>query len=845
MRTIAVSSGLLGLGLILGGQSLGINAPIRVGAPEAVIAEIPADLTFATLLPDREPVTASALADVVELYCVRCHNERRMTGNLTLEGFDPESADEHAAVSEKMIVKLRAGMMPPPGARRPTADTLNALVETLESVVDAAAATDPNPGMRRFQRLNRSEYERVIYELLGIEVDAGRWLPADTYLGNFDNLSAAQGLSTTLLEAYLRAATEVSRIAVGNADVKTFSAKYTNPIDVSQHAWDHLEGTPYGTRGGMVITHDFPADGEYVFSFEMLFGSGTNSQDLDVSIDGEGLAALQLEHGRQTNVPVKTEPIFVKSGQRQVAAAFVRKIEGPYEDRLSPFDWSFVGGEDAIQWANYGITALPHVAEFMVTGPLDPSGVSQTPSRARVFTCHPDAEQVSGVYGAVEPVIPGQERACAESIVRRIATEAYRRPVSEDDIAGPMSFYEDGLAGGDFEVGVRTALQAILASPSFLFRLEEQPRDIRPGVSYRINDTDLAARLAFFLWGTGPDRELIDVAASGGLADESILEAQVRRMLTDSKVEALSTRFASQWLRLQEAEKNQPELYLYPDFSGQLGEDLIQETQLFFSSLISEDRSFIEFYNADYSFMNQRVAEHYGIPGVTGSEFRRVTYPDETRRGILGHGSVLLATSMSARTSPVLRGKWVMEVLMGSPPPPPPPNVPAFEETAGASNGRRLTTRERMEIHRANPTCNSCHRMMDPIGLVLDNFDVTGRWRIREDGVALDTRGTYYDGTELTAPADLNRVLLDRPIPLVRNFTQNLLAYAIGRRIEYFDQPTVRQIVQDAEDNDYRMSSFILGVVKSDPFRMMRAEASADTPVGPAQAGESYGQPDL
>ncbi|MGB1841405.1 MAG: DUF1592 domain-containing protein, partial [Longimicrobiales bacterium] len=383
-------------------------------------------------------------------------------------------------------------------------------------------------------------------------------------------------------------------------------------------------------------------------------------------------------------------------------------------------------------------------------------------------------------------------------------------------------------AEGGFEVGVRTALQAILASPSFLFRLEEQPADVEPGTSYRLADTDLAARLAFFLWGTGPDRELIGVAASGQLSDERVLDAQVRRMLADPKAEALSTRFASQWLRLQEAQKNQPELYLYPDFSGQLGDDLIRETQLFFSHLIEEDRSFLDFFTSEYSFMNERVAAHYGISGVTGSEFRRVDYPDQRRRGILGHGSVLLATSMSARTSPVLRGKWVMEVLMGSPPPPPPPNVPAFEETEGASDGRRLTTRERMEIHRANPTCNSCHRMMDPIGLVLDNFDVTGRWRIREDGVPLDTRGTYYDGTEMTMPSDLSDVLLDRPIPLLRNFTQNLLAYAIGRRVEYFDQPTVRQIVRDAEEDGYRMSSFILGIVKSDPFQMMRAEVSAD-----------------
>ena len=825
MKTLLASSALLGFWLVLGGQDLGIRVPVPVVASSAHTPLNAPAAQGALALSNLEP---DALAGVVDQYCVRCHNERRMTGNLSLEGFDPASADDHADIAEKMIVKLRAEMMPPPGARRPAADTLQVLVETLESVVDASAAQNPNPGSRRFQRLNRAEYERVVYELLALRVDAGRWLPADTYLGNFDNLSAAQGLSTTLLEAYLRAATEVSRIAVGNAGAPSISAKYTNPIEISQHAWDHLEGTPYGTRGGMVITHDFPTDGEYVFSFDMLFGDGTGYQDLDVSVDGVGVAQLQLEHGRQSNAPVKTEPIFVEAGQRQVAAAFIRRIEGPYEDRLSPFDWSFVGGEDATQWANYGITALPHVADFMVTGPLNSSGVSQTASRAKVFTCHPDAGRASGVHGRVDPVVHGGERACAESIVRRIATEAYRRPVTDDDVAGPMSFYDSGSEEGGFEVGVRTALQAILASPSFLFRLEEQPAGIEPGASYRLADSDLAARLAFFLWGTGPDQELIEVAASGGLSDDALLEAQVQRMLDDPKAESLSTRFASQWLRLQEAEKNQPELYLYPDFSGQLGDDLVRETQLFFSHLIAEDRSFLDFFTSDYSFMNDRVAEHYGIGGVTGSEFRRVNYPDQRRRGILGHGSVLLATSMSARTSPVLRGKWVMEVLMGSPPPPPPPNVPAFEETAGAADGRRLTTRERMEIHRANPTCNACHRMMDPIGLVLDNFDVTGRWRIREDGVPLDTRGTYYDGTEMSTPSDLSAVLMDRPIPLLRNFTQNLLAYAIGRRVEYFDQSTVRQIVRDAERDGYRMSSFILGVVKSDPFQMMRAEISAD-----------------
>ena len=770
----------------------------------------------------------AALADtadptgVVRRYCVRCHNERLLRGNLTLEEFDVETAHERAPTAEKMIRKLRAGMMPPPGQRRPPPATLRALVETLETVVDREAARNRNPGSRRFQRLNRAEYERVIRDLLDLEIDAGRWLPEDTYLGAFDNMSDAQGLSTTLLEAYLRAATEVSRLAVGNPDARSKTAKYTNPIDVSQHAWDHIEGTPYGTRGGMVVTHNFPVDGEYVFSIETLFGQGTGFQDVDISIDGEGGALVGLEHGGRSTVPIRTEPIFVRAGQRQVAAAFVRTIEGPYEDRLKTPGWSFVGGEDSQAWANYGITALPHLSELMITGPRRSAGLSETASRRKIFHCHPERS----VAAVTED--PAGARACAESIVTRLAREAYRRPVTEEDLAGPMSFYDQEEEEEEgFEIGVRTALQAILAGPSFIFRLEQAPPEVAPGESYRIADVDLASRLSFFLWAASPDDELLTLAAEERLSDPGVLELQVRRMLADPRAEALSTRFASQWLRLQDAEDNQPEPYLYPDFTGQLREDLIRETQLLFDHLIREDRSLLELFTADYTFLNERLAAHYGTAGVSGPDFRRVTYPDDSRRGVLGHGSVLLLTSMSARTSPVLRGKWVMEVLMGTPPPPPPPNIPAFDDTESAQGGRRLTTRERLEIHRANPTCHSCHRLMDPIGLALDNYDVTGRVRVRENGVPLDTRGTFYDGTDVSTPAELVDVLMKRPIPLVRNFTAHLLAYAIGRRTEYFDQPGIRAIVREAEANDYRMSSFILGVVNSDAFRMARPGAAS------------------
>ena len=796
--------------------AIGAICLAAAGQPNEIVAAVEPDaalLAVAHIVTGTSPALPAELNPIVRQYCVRCHNDQTLRGNLSLETFDVAAAHESAATAERMIVKLRNGMMPPPGNRRPDADTLRTLVETLETVVDEAAAPHPNPGRRRFQRLNRAEYERIVDDLLALEVDASRWLPGDTYLGNFDNMSDAQGLSTTLLEAYFRAATDISRLAVGNPRAVSSSTKYSNPIEVSQHAWDYIEGTPYGTRGGMVVTHSFPADGEYVLSVKTLFGSGTGFEDIDISIDGEGAALLELPHGASIDDVINTEPIFVTAGQHRVAAAFVRRIEGPYEDRLSPHEWSFAGGEDSPGWANYGITALPHLKDLMITGPARADGVSETASRRKVFSCR--------------PTVPERERACAESIVSRLILQAYRRPPTADDLSGPMSFYDRAAAEAGFETGVRTALQAILASPSFIFRLEQEPTDILSGESYLLSDLDLASRLSFFLWAAGPDQELLEVAASGQLLEPGVLARQVARMLEDPRSEALATRFASQWLRLQDAEDNKPESFLYPDFTGQLRDDLVRETQLLFMHLVREDRSLLELLTADYSFLNERLARHYGIPNVSGDEFRRVDYDytENERRGVLGHGSVLLLTSMSERTSPTLRGKWVMDVLMGSPPPPPPPDIPAFEDTKGAAQGRRLTTRERLEIHAANPTCNACHRFMDPIGLALDSYDVTGRVRTRENGAPLDTRGTFYDGTVVSTPSELLDALMKRPIPLARNFAVNMLAYAIGRPAEYYDQPAIRALVREAKANNYRISSFIQGIVDSVPFRMMQSES--------------------
>jgi len=750
---------------------------------------------------------------VIRRYCVSCHSDARKTGGLSLASFDVTHAAQNAELAEKVIRKLQAGTMPPPLAPRPDAATQAALVSALETNVDTAALGKPNPGARTFQRLNRPEFARAVRDLLDLEVDAGSWLPLDQKSANFDNIADVQSLSPTLLEAYLNAAAAISVMAIGDRNAPSIDSTYTNAGYLSQHPWDHLEGAPYGTRGGMVVNHVFPADAEYVFEVAINSGSNARFEDIDVSINGERVALIEYEtgpaggaDGRGARI-VRTEPVLVRAGQHRVAAAFVRKLEGPYEDLIRPHEWSYAGGGSG----GPGITTLPHVRDLIIKGPSKATGISETASRQRIFSCRPTSA--------------AEERPCARQIITRLGGEAYRRPLTSGEIDRLMPFYEKGTAQGGFEGGVRGALEAILASPHFIFRLEKEPEGARPGGSYRVADVDLASRLSFFLWGALPDQELLTLATQNRLSAPGVLEKQARRMLADPRAAALGTRFAAQWLRLQDVDKVHPDPNFYPDYDDNLAAAMRRETELFFNSLVRDDSSLLQMFTADYTFVNERLARHYGIPNVSGSEFRRVQYPDDTRRGLLGQGSVLVQTSLANRTSPVLRGKWVMEVLMGTPPPPPPPDIPTLEETAESKNGRMLTTRERMEMHRANPTCNACHRFMDPIGLALDNFDVTAKWRTRENGMPLDTKGDYYDGTPVTTPAELLHALMQRPVPLVRTFTENLLAYALGRRTEAFDQPAIRAIAKAAEANEYRMSSFILGVIKSDAFQMKRAEA--------------------
>ena len=760
--------------------------------------------------------------DVITRSCLGCHNDRALRGNLSLEGFEVGRAHRNAAVAEKVIRKLQAGMMPPAGAPRPDAAALENLTEALKTGIDTAAAKDPNPGRRTFQRLNRAEYRRSVRDLLSIDVDVAAFLPPDTISHGFDNIADVQTLSPTLMEGYLRAASRISRDAVGDPDAGPSDTTYKVARTASQMR--HVEGAPFGTRGGVSVIHNFPADGEYVFKMMLhgeptgrLFGSpNAEGEQIEVSIDGERVALLNIDpfisESDPTGLNLQTVRLAVRAGPHRVSAAFIQRFAGPVDDVIAPIEHTLADSQIGVA---YGITTLPHLRDLSVSGPYSVTGVSDTPTRRRIFTCRPTS-------------LDG-EMACATEIISRLATRAYRRPVTDADLDGLMGFYEHAAVEGDFEPGVRAALRAMLASPHFVFRLEQAPSGVRAGQNYRVTGLELASRLSFFLWGTAPDDELVARAGAGrfddGALEDGVLEREASRMLADPRAEALGTRFAALWLRLQDLDRLFPDALRYPQYDKTLADSMRRETELFFAHIVREDRSVLELLTADYTFVNERLAQHYGIPNVAGHRFRRVMLTDENRRGLLGHGSVLASTSFADRTSPVNRGKWVLEVLLGSPPPPPPPNVPDFEDTAAVSGERRLSVRERMEQHRSSPACASCHRVIDPIGLSLEQFDVTGKWRIKDNGVPIDASSELYDGTPLDGPADLREALLNKTDTLVTTFTENLMAYALGRRIEYYDMPTIRSIVRDAKTQDYRISSFILGIVTSDAFQMSRADS--------------------
>jgi len=804
-RTVAIC-GALALAVCVGAA-----ADFAPGPPalSAVIAPVSAHTT----VPDAVAVGNALIKE----FCVNCHNGRQLRGNLSLEGFDVAHAFEKADVAEKMIRKLRAGMMPPKNAaKKLDAAARQELVTILETTIDRAAAANPNPGRRTFQRLNRAEYAAAIRALFGIDIDVRSYLPADTISAGFDNIADVQMPSATAMQGYMRAAVYVSRVAVGDPSADPTSTTYEVPRTQSQKG--RVEDAPFGTRGGTVVTHNFPADGPYRFKLLLhgeptgaLFGRTVGPIQMEVAIDGERAALVKVDRwiteSDADGLTVTTDPIQVRAGARRVAATFIREFEGVEDDLMKPIDHTLADTQIGV---GYGVTTLPHLRNLAIVGPFDVTGVSDNPTRAGIFSCRPTA--------------PRDAEPCARRIIERLAAQAYRRPVSRSDVDELTPFYQQGAASGGFDGGVRTALQAMLSSLHFIFRIEATSAGGTGSGVRRMNDVALASRLSFFLWGTIPDQQLSEAARRSTLSRPEVFERQVRRMLADPRSEALATRFAAQWLRLQDLDKVEPDALSYPYYDNTLAQAMARETALFFDHAVRADRPFLELLTADYTFVNERLARHYAIPGVTGPAFRQVSYPDDRRRGLLGHGSILTLTSHGNRTSPVLRGKWVMEVLLGSPPPPPPPDVPDLEETKDAKDGRFLSVAEQMAMHRANPACRSCHVVIDPIGLALDNFDVTGAWRIKDRGVPVNPAGELYDGTPINGAADLRAALVGRSDVVVTHFTEMLMAYALGRRVEHYDMPAIRSIVREAEPQGYRLSSLILGVARSAAFQSTQAE---------------------
>ena len=748
-------------------------------------------------------------------YCAACHNDKLKSGGFSFTQVDLAHPGQDAEQAEKIILKLRTGLMPPAGMPRPKADALNAFVGDLETRLDRAAATHPNPGAPALHRLNRAEYRNSIHDLLGLDVDVETLLPADNITHGFDNMSEALTVTPTLMEAYVRAAGKIGRLAVGDPGMQPIVDTYRVATNFSQIR--HVEGTPFGTRGGISVVHNFPADAEYVFRMTLvftrntfLFGSTMEGEQLEVSVNGQRAALLDINPLMKTgDNDLRTPPIKVKAGPQNISASFISKGDGPIDDFLQRPERSLA---DDFSGQIPGLTNPPHLRDLGIMGPYRATGVSDTVSRRRIFTCKPSTTD--------------QEEPCAKEILSRLARQAYRRPVSKESFDDLMQVYWEGREHGNFESGVRMAVQFILANPEFAFRFERAPAGVHPGEDYRVSDLELASRLSYFLWSSLPDEELITVANQEKLRDPAVLQHQVKRLLADPRAEALAKNFAAQWLHLRGLADANPDVYLYPDSDDNLLQSMRRETELLFDSIVREDRSVVDLLKANYTFVDERLAKHYGIPNVQGNRFRRVSLADENRFGLLGQGSVLTVTSASNRTSPVARGKWVLEQLLGVSPPPPPPNVPALAENnvLGGETLKLRSVRERLEQHRAQEPCRSCHKIMDPIGLALENFDAVGAWRTRDSGFTVDPSGQLVDGTKVDSPVGLREALLHDSDAYVSNFTAKLLTYALGRGLSASDMPTVRKIIRDAGE-DHRFGSIVLNIAKSAPFQMRRAGA--------------------
>lgn len=771
-------------------------------------------------------------------YCTTCHNQKLKTGGLELDKLDLQHVGPNAESWEKVVRKVRAGMMPPAGARRPDRAALDSFAGAVETALDRVAAANPNPGRTPLHRMNRAEYANAIRDLLAVDVDATTLLPADDSSNGFDNVADVLGVSPALLERYVSAAAKISRLAVGDPETAPLDVTYTVKGDLTQT--ETLDGLPLGTRGGTLIHHNFPLDGEYriklslaKLSFGQVFGEGAEGQELEVTLNGRRVKLYKLDEvpmffmREVPGSPFPLEPLSssqeervkmspdihlefrlsVKAGPQTMGVEFLQKNHDAIEDLVHRPMASMFDSNIGMQ---YGYTAVPHLARVDITGPYNATGAGDTPSRRRIFVCRPE--------------VSAEEVPCARRIVSNLVRRAFRRAPADSDLESLLSFYQqERNRTGRFDAGIEMALRRILADPEFIFRFEPPPAAVPPGQPYRIRDTELASRLSFFLWSSIPDDELLNLAIEGKLHEPAVLERQTRRMLADPRARALVTNFAEQWLYLRDLKNANPDSREFPDFDDNLRQAFQRETEMLFESVVHEDRSVLDLLNADYTFVNERLAKHYGIAGVYGPDFRRVPVPSDARRGLLGQGSFLLVTSNANRTSPVQRGKWVLENLLGSPPPLPPPNVPPLKENA--SGAAASSVRDRMQEHRANPVCAGCHKIMDPIGLALENFDAVGRWREVDSGAKIDASGQLVDGTAIDGPSSLRQALLGRSEAFIGTMADKLLMYGIGRETKYSDMPVVRTVMRNAAPDRYRFSELVLGIVKSAPFQMRVKEA--------------------
>ena len=770
---------------------------------------------------------------LVNRYCVVCHNEKLRTAELLLDKADVEIVSQDAAVWEKVVTKLQAGQMPPSGMPRPDQATLDSFSAYLKTELDRAAAANPNPGRPPAHRLNRAEYANAIRDLLAVEIDTVSLLPADNADYGFDNIADVLSVSPLLMERYMLAAGKVSRLAIGDPTIRPASEEYKLPQLLVQEE-RMSDSLPFGSRGGIAVQHRFPLDGEYVIRIRLQRNNDgyirglREPNQLNVRLDGARIKTFTVGG----EYPGRTGPVFsrndpdyrgdteqvayeysadadlevrfaAKAGTRLVGVAFQKENSKPEGVYMPPLRYGDMG-----QYRG----GNPAVDAVTVTGPYNAKGSGETPSRQKIFVCSPARGE--------------DEEPCAKKILSTLARRAYRRPLSQEDLQTLLSLYQTGRSDGGFEAGIQLALQRILAGPEFLFRIERDPAGVAPGTAYRINDVEMASRLSFFLWSTMPDEELLGLAESGRLKDPTVLQQQVQRMLADSRSKTLVSNFAGQWLSLRNMRLVAPDTRVFPDFDDNLRNAFQQEAELFFESMLREDRSVLDLLDADHTFVNERLARHYGIPNVYGSHFRRVTLEDEARKGLLGKGTILTVTSRVNRTSPVLRGKWVLENLLGTPPPPPPPDVVGTLEEED-EEGKALTMREQMDQHSANPACESCHSLMDPIGFAMENFDAIGRWRTTspfgDTNPPIDASGVLPDGTQIEGVVEFRQVLLNRPEQFLTSAAGKLLTYALGRGTEYYDAPVVRKILREAAPNGYRWSDLISGIVRSTPFQMRRS----------------------